>query len=394
MRITDIDVDRELPEVRDQIDTFVRSEGYSNSSDQDEMWTLTGLLYKVRIHIEEKSEDGKTSVRVACSPSSLIRWLHYICVICIILSAAATGVFRFFWPLIASVLGFIPVMALVSYSRVRGEEVRKRLFQRIGLDAERSSSLIRRTSIIALLLGGVVLGILGIVGTWTHWYESSPECDRIIEAVRSGDTRTVRNLLRSDSWLVKCQPAPYVTPLQEAVRGGHADIVKVLLDAGADPDKGKPDPPLRYALVFPKPQIVQILLGCGAKLDVFCAAGLGRLKYVSGVIKEDNQAVNQRDGRGYTPLHYAVANGRDKVTQFLLDKGAQVSIKGGVADMSTPLHLAALYGHTGIARLLLEGGATKSIEIENGSGLTPLEIATARGNSQIQRLIEESKHQE
>ncbi len=55
------------------------------------------------------------------------------------------------------------------------------------------------------------------------------------------------------------------TPLQAAIFGGFADIVQVLLDAGADVNKEvKNTTPLKLATEQGKPKIIQMLLEAGA----------------------------------------------------------------------------------------------------------------------------------
>ena len=49
-----------------------------------------------------------------------------------------------------------------------------------------------------------------------------------------------------------------------------------------------------------------------------------------------------------TPLHFAVEVGEDSVVNFLVDKGADVTIKR--KNLDTALHMAASHGFEDIAR--------------------------------------------
>lgn len=78
--------------------------------------------------------------------------------------------------------------------------------------------------------------------------------------------------------------------------------------------------------------------------------------------------VNERDPtRGWTPLHAAVAKGRPKMTQFLLDQSANVNARAN--DGSSPLHIAMAGNHMKVVSILLMHGADKTIR--NNLGEAP-----------------------
>jgi len=90
------------------------------------------------------------------------------------------------------------------------------------------------------------------------------------------------------------------TALHAACRGGHWEIVKVLLDAGAniDPLDANGDTPLILASLRGHVKVVQVLAEAGANLD----------------------AVSIRSG--YTAVHAAACYGHVPVVQELCDRGA------------------------------------------------------------------------
>ena len=55
------------------------------------------------------------------------------------------------------------------------------------------------------------------------------------------------------------------------------------------------------------------------------------------------------------PLHNSASKGYTKVTQLLLENGAEVDLKGSEGE--TPLAQAAISGHTEDAKLLIKYGA-------------------------------------
>jgi ankyrin repeat protein len=85
------------------------------------------------------------------------------------------------------------------------------------------------------------------------------------------------------------------------------------------------------------------------------------------------------------PLHYSAYYGALKVTQFLVEKGADVNIKdvGGV----TPLSMAAYGNHTAVARFLVKNGADVNIRDEDGG--TPLLNAAYNNNFELVKFLVE-----
>ena len=92
------------------------------------------------------------------------------------------------------------------------------------------------------------------------------------------------------------------TPLHRASMNGDKDVVQLLLDQGADPNKAdeEGETPLHWATKKGHKDVVQLLLDQGAVHNI--ASHYGR-----------------------TPLHQAVSAGYQEVVQLLLDVGADPS---------------------------------------------------------------------
>ena len=75
--------------------------------------------------------------------------------------------------------------------------------------------------------------------------------------------------------------------------------------------------------------------------------------------------------KGWTPLHYAAANGHDDIVTLLLRYSAYVD--AGSPNGTTPLMMAARGGHVSTAKLLLDAGA--DINVKNQIGLNALDFA-------------------
>ena len=64
---------------------------------------------------------------------------------------------------------------------------------------------------------------------------------------------------------------------------------------------------------------------------------------------------------GWAPLHYAATNGHLKIMELLLDENAYIDAES--PNGTTPLMMAAHYGSAAAVKLLLEAGADPTIRI-------------------------------
>jgi ankyrin repeat protein len=152
----------------------------------------------------------------------------------------------------------------------------------------------------------------------------------LFEASASGSQERVEQLLHKDPTTINSYSADGWTALHLAVFFGRVNIVHLLLSKGANIDApSKNDQhlaPLHSALANPHNSAVgQLLIGAGANLNV-------------------------QQSQGYTPLHYAAANGLDQVVKSLLAHGANTTIKDHQAK--TAFNVAEERGKTSTAGLL------------------------------------------
>jgi len=115
------------------------------------------------------------------------------------------------------------------------------------------------------------------------------------------------------------------------------------------------------------------------------AATRGQIERVQRLLETDPSLVHATNPfRKQTPLHLAAANGRLKVAELLLAKGARVDTLD--SQQMQPLHSAAYGGHPELIELLLQQRA--NIEAVDISGSTPLFHAASGGNVKaVQTLL-------
>jgi ankyrin repeat protein len=150
------------------------------------------------------------------------------------------------------------------------------------------------------------------------------------------------------------------TPLGLACQKGSAQLIKDLLDAGADMEARNHagDTPLHIALQAGNLLVARVLCFLGASVVV-------------------------RGGKGQTALHVAARCGNVHVVQVLVDHGAEA---GAVDDAGRTALCGAF--DPGIARVLMESGA--DVRHVDGCGWTALHCAVERGNVDVCRVLVEA----
>ncbi|XP_066142008.1 serine/threonine-protein phosphatase 6 regulatory ankyrin repeat subunit B isoform X3 [Euwallacea fornicatus] len=199
------------------------------------------------------------------------------------------------------------------------------------------------------------------------------------------------------------------TPLQMAAEGGHAEVVKALVRAGAsvtDENKGG-FTAVHLAAQHGHLQVLEVLRSSNnlrvtsKKLGVtplHVAAYFGQadtvrelLTHVPGTVKSDSPngaslvpALGNESGM--TPLHLASFSGKENVVRLLLNS-AGVQVDAATHENGyNPMHLACYGGHVTVVGLLLSRSA-ELLESKDRHGKTGLHIAATHGHYQMVEVL-------
>lgn len=212
-----------------------------------------------------------------------------------------------------------------------------------------------------------------------------------------------------------------LTPLHEAAESGHAGIVGMLLEAGAEADakRSHGTTPLHQAVDYGHAAIVSVLLEAGADPNapqndgvtplhqaVSCDRGVSRSQRFPGVEIAETLLAKGADpdasaDGGRTPLHWASIAGHAEEARILVKAGADVKAKD--EDGNTALHIMALQlkstccdrrGDWAVgeaeslktAKILLEAGAR--VDEKSDKGETPLDLAIQKGHDALAQLLQ------
>jgi serine/threonine-protein phosphatase 6 regulatory ankyrin repeat subunit B len=118
-------------------------------------------------------------------------------------------------------------------------------------------------------------------------------------------------------------------PLHRAAYWGYEDVVREILDRGADPNELDDDG--------------ETALHKAARLDN---------KEAAEVLIENGADVNLPSGLGLTALHWATLSGHEEIAELLVAHGASASSRDIVVGGMTPLDMARLLRHRELAQML------------------------------------------
>lgn len=173
----------------------------------------------------------------------------------------------------------------------------------------------------------------------------------LISAARYGHEEIVRALLNAGANIASQEHYNGLTALHWAARAGHESIVRLLLEQGADVNRRD-------------------------TLESYLIEPLDRNK-------ARPQPAKHIMGRDNTPLHWAAHSGYNLVVRLLLKNGANLNDMNSLRD--TPLIVAAGMASESTIKLLVDGGA--NLNAQNLRGWTALHCAARNGLEKSVKLF-------
>ncbi|MEE9443201.1 MAG: ankyrin repeat domain-containing protein [candidate division Zixibacteria bacterium] len=213
--------------------------------------------------------------------------------------------------------------------------------------------------------------------------------------IEQGNLEQVKLILNQNPDQLNVKNANGMTPLNLAAYRRQAEIVKELLDLGADASIGDNENslPIHNAAVSGDTLIIGILLSHGVNIDAQDVNNMTPLLFAISFRKYEaanfllahKASILLASNGGMTALHYAVIGNQAVLIERILDLGANVNAKTG--NNQTSLFLALWNDYNDIAEILLSDGA--SVEDTTSQGISLLYYALAYRDEDIaHKMIE------
>jgi ankyrin repeat protein len=170
------------------------------------------------------------------------------------------------------------------------------------------------------------------------------------------------------------------TALMFAAQQGDADCVRILLDAGANPNDAMPRTgltPLLIASAMGRTRAATLLLDKGANPDAVDANGFTAL----------HDAAKRKGAVGIVSA--LLAHGANPNVRLHQEKPTAVTVNGIVLQGATPLALAADINNLDAVKALVNGGADPLIPTEHGT--SPLMLAAGAGTDTVRSRSPEER---
>ena len=210
-----------------------------------------------------------------------------------------------------------------------------------------------------------------------------------------GDLERVTALLDEDPELVEVRDAKGLTPLHVAASRGQDDIIRLLIDRGADIEGPTEDgewSPLAFAAYRGHLGAVEALIECGAEVGEAAGnpihfAGQRKHKEVCRLLVQGGAVDDLVDPAEPDLLELFRASfsyDLESVEQ-ILDSRPEL-VHGKDRNGRTPLHEVSTHGDVKAAKVLLQAGADPGVLDDRGQ--SPIDRAAAHRQHAVSRLFE------
>ena len=191
------------------------------------------------------------------------------------------------------------------------------------------------------------------------------------------------------------------TPISAAAMANQTEMVRLLLDKGADPNIHDGRNALQQAAYEGSLEIVLLLLKNGAIIhpdpqhlnylsqrphrrssDALQAASLGGSEDIVKLLLERGAMIHAKTPENGSALYFAAVEGHKTIVELLIDHGADVNTQG---DHGSALQAASAEGYSETVELLLDHGA--NVDIQDGNWGTALQAASYHGQREVVKLL-------
>lgn len=263
-----------------------------------------------------------------------------------------------------------------------------------------------------------------------HTLEKSETALHLLSAPYDGEqkseTRSLVTLLLQSGASIEARNKDDMTPLMLSARRGESDLVRILLDHGADSkaiQHSSGRTPLHWAALRNHRRIVDVLISKGASIGardsnrrtpLMLSAREGHFSTASCLLDRGadlhadqgertvmfrtlcyrkpeflDQIISRgaflevRNEDGFTPLLEVASQGNLKAVENLLDHSANMQVRTN--DGRTALHLAAMNNHPAVIGSLISRGAPRGAKDEDG--FTPLMRGCQKDHTKVLKIL-------
>ena len=132
------------------------------------------------------------------------------------------------------------------------------------------------------------------------------------------------------------------------------------------------------------------LKGIGGNAAMYYAAYHGELAVCKWLLEHGaEQSIRSKNGNGATPMMIACERGHLEVAMWLKLEGAEEDVRTKDMKNESPMYTACKYGHLEVAQWLYTAGAAKDITIETKFGFTPMTGSCRNGHLDVMKWLHE-----
>ncbi len=219
--------------------------------------------------------------------------------------------------------------------------------------------------------------------------------DQFVGAIAAGDKTVAQTLFDSDADLVRQTEEKYPSLVIDAAASNQLDAVRTMADMGFSMDRLTHRAPLHEAAWSNHLEMVKLLIECGADLGVrdqhhaatplqFAQTG-GNPELAEYIATCDVDVFDAVAGNNEERLRYLIAENKE-----LLEARFRIYRQDDEAhplDWQTPLAFAATCGQLEMMTVLISMGA--DADISNDEGRPLIDIAKDQGNNEVTEILQQ-----